>query len=124
DPSREAEFLSQLHHTSPIEIEATPQVATSIAMVDGKPHVFLANFSGLRGGINPIPTPLANITIRTQGSQAIYLPFMGQTRVLSGEKQGDKTVFRLPALERGAVVWIEKQIFSRVRHERVSLQAD
>jgi hypothetical protein len=108
DPSREAEFLSQLHHTSPIEIEAPPQVATSIAMVDGKPHIFLANFSGLRGGINPIPTPLANITIRTQGSQASYLPFMGQARALPGEKQGDKTVFRLPPLERGGVVWIEK----------------
>jgi len=108
NPSREAEFLSQLHHTSQIEIEAPPQVATSIAMVDGKLHVFLANFNGLRGGVNPIPTPVANVTLRTQGTQAFFLPFMGQARALSGEKQGDKTVFRLPPLERGAVVWVEK----------------
>src|SRR5262249_52330771 len=49
-PDKAKEFLNSLHGQGQIEIHASPLVATSIATVDGKPHIFLANFSGLRGG--------------------------------------------------------------------------
>ena len=70
-------------------------------------HVFLANFSGLRGGSNPIATPQKTITLRTAGHSATFLPFMGVEQKLSGDKDGDQMIFHVPTLERGGVVWIE-----------------
>jgi hypothetical protein len=107
DPSSAAEFLAAMHHASEVEIDAAAQVATSVAMVDGKVTVFLANFSGLRGGQNPIATPQKGIVVHARGTRAFYLPFMGSVQPISGEKDGDRMLFRLPALERGGVVWIE-----------------
>jgi hypothetical protein len=107
DPAEAADFLAAMHHGPKVEINAAPQVATSVTVVDGKLHIFLANFSGLRGGVNPLATPQKAITLRVQGSGATYLPFMGAEQKLSGEKDGDKMIFHLPILERGGVVWIE-----------------
>ena len=108
DPSRAADFFAAMHHAPEVEIVATPQVATSVAMVDGKVNIFLANFNGLRGGVNPLATPQKGITVRAHGTQAFYLPFMGEVQPVAGEKDGDWTVFRLPTVERGGVVWIDK----------------
>jgi hypothetical protein len=76
-------------------------------VVDGKLTVFLANFSGLRGGENPIATPQKGIVLRARGTRAFYLPFMGSAQPLTGEKDGDRMLFHLPPIERGGVVWIE-----------------
>ena len=55
-PDSQAAFLQNLARSTGIQIEASSQVATSVAVVDGSPHVFLANFTGLRGGVNPVQT--------------------------------------------------------------------
>ena len=55
-PDSQAAFLKDLKSNGSIQVAASPQVATSIALVDGEPHVFLANFAGLRGGVNPVQT--------------------------------------------------------------------
>jgi hypothetical protein len=107
DPSSAAEFLAAMHHASEVDIDAAPQVATSVAVVDGKLTVFLANFSGLRGGENPIATPQKGIVLRARGTRAFYLPFMGSAQPLTGEKDGDRMLFHVPPVERGGVVWIE-----------------
>ena len=107
DPARATEFFGAMQHTSELEVDAAPQIATSIAMVDGKLTVFLANFSGLRGGQNPIATPQKGVTVRAHGTRAFYLAFMGSAQPITGEKDGDRMLFRLPTVERGGVVWIE-----------------
>ena len=40
-----------------VTIEASPFISTQLALVEGKPHVFLANFSGLKNDevVNQIP---------------------------------------------------------------------
>jgi hypothetical protein len=109
DPEQAGEFLSALQHKSDIEIAASPQVATSVAMVDGKVQVFLANFSGLRGGVNPVPAPLKDITIRlrTGAKRVEFLPFLGDVEEVRGRPEAQEFVYRLPIMTRGGVVSIE-----------------
>ena len=109
DPAREKEFLEALRGQGEIEIAASASVAASIAMVDGKPHIFLANFEGLRGGGNPIPTPQKGITLRARNQVTMhYLPFLGNEQHIRGSREGNDFVYRLPDLLRGGVAWIEK----------------
>ena len=53
------------------------------------------------------PATGIHVTIpATLGNSAMYLPFLGEAQGLRGQKKGTAVEFSLPALERGAVVWI------------------
>jgi len=112
-PGAEREFLEKLETLQPkttIRVEARPSVATSIATVEGKPHVFLANFTGLVGGKNPIPAPASGVEISVEGNAAkpgFFLPFLGEAVPVEGAVRDGRVVFRLPAIDRGAVFWWE-----------------
>ena len=107
-PDSQKEFLASVNSTSPIEVSASAWLATHIAEVDGKTHVFFANFKGLRGGENPVQTPEVGAKITVQsGSKAYFLPFMGEAEELKAQQDGGKSVFALPPIERGAIVWVE-----------------
>jgi hypothetical protein len=110
DPERAGEFLAALQHKSEIEITAPALVASSIATVDGKVQVFLANFSGLRGGVNPVPTAQKGISVRLRAGakQVDFLPFLGEGQPVQAKREGKEFVYYLPALERGGVASIEK----------------
>jgi len=109
DPESAHGFLVALGKQGAIEITASPLVATSIANVDGKPHIFFANFSGLRGGENPIPTPQKDITLRLRTQAKVrFLPFLGEVQELRGTREGEVYVYLLPELQRGGVAWVEK----------------
>ena len=86
-PDSQAAFLKELKSCTGIQIAASPQVATSIALVDGKPHVFLANFAGLRGGVNPVQTVQTGVRVTVPSeakSPAYFLPFMGEVQKVEG----------------------------------------
>ena len=103
------EFLDALQHQGELEITASPRVATSVALVDGKPHIFFANFDGLRGGKNPVPTPQQGVTLRLRTRATVrFLPFLGNAQEVHGTRDGDRFIYRLPTLERGGVAWVEK----------------
>jgi hypothetical protein len=109
DPEQATDFLASLRHQGEIEITASPLVATSIAMVEGRPHIFLANFSGLRGGANAVPTPQKGISLRLRsGARVRYLPFLGEVQEIRGVREGDGVIYRLPDVGRGGVAWVEK----------------
>jgi hypothetical protein len=109
DPARAKTFLAALGSQGEIETTAPSLVATSVAMVEGKPHIFFANFTGLRGHVNAIPTPQKDISLRIRHqAKVFYLPFLGDVQQLRGLPDAGSYVYRLPVLERGAVVWIEK----------------
>ena len=69
-PDSQAAFLKNLESGSGIRIEASPQVATSVALVEGKPHIFLANFAGLQGGVNPVQTVQTGIRVTVSSETA------------------------------------------------------
>jgi hypothetical protein len=103
-----AEFLAAMDVKPQIEIDAPATVAANISSVDGAPHVFLANFTGLVPGKNAIQSPVSSIRIRvaaSDGDTLAYLPFMGETQTLRGTQRGGQWEFTLPPVERGAIVW-------------------
>jgi len=107
-PSSQAAFLESLPTNTEINVEASPAVATHISKVDGKLHVYFANFKGLRGGENARQEPEAGvrITINAVG-KAKFLPFLGEEQELNGARKGNATVYQLPPILRGGVFWIE-----------------
>lgn len=109
NPDRAQDLLSAIRHQSDITITAPTTAATSIAEVDGKQQIFIANFTGLRGGVNPIPTPQKEISIRLRSAHQVHwLPFMGDAQDLRGEPTAGGVLYRLPAVDRGGVVTIDK----------------
>jgi Glycosyl hydrolase-like 10 len=110
-PQSQADFLSRISGGREIEIQASAHVATSIAQVDGKTHIYFANFAGLVGGSNPVQTPQRGVKVTTASKLAgkgFFLPFLGETEPLHGERGSDgRTTYTLPPITRGAVFWYE-----------------
>jgi hypothetical protein len=85
-------------------------VATSVAVVKGAPHVFIANFAGLRGGVNPVQTVQTGIRITVSPEikgRAYLLPFMGEVQEVKGARGDGSMSFTLPPISKGAVFWYE-----------------
>jgi hypothetical protein len=109
DPQLAKEFLDALRHQGEIQITASPRVATSIANVDGKPHIFLANFDGLRSSKTVVPTPQRGIILRLRVRATVrWLPFLGNVQEIRGTREATGYVYQLPEVGRGGVAWIEK----------------
>jgi len=103
------ELLHVLTVKSEMELDAPSTIAANFGLVDGSAHLFLANFGGLVPGKVATPTPAAGVRVRIPaalGNSLGYLPFLGQTQILHGTKQGDTMQFELPAIERGAAIWV------------------
>jgi hypothetical protein len=104
------DFLASLEGKAEITVDAPATVVSNIASVDGTPHVFFANFTGLVPHEIAVPTTLSNIRISAPAAKyrtLRVLPFLGSVQEVRGERMGDKVVFTLPELERGAVAWFD-----------------
>jgi len=104
-----ADFLRAVSVATEAEIEAPASIAVNLASVDGKPHIFIANFTGLVPGKVAVPSPVTGIRVRIPAANAhqlAYLPFLGQVQLLNGERKGNQLEFLLPPIERGAIVWV------------------
>src|ERR1700674_1008819 len=99
------DFLKGLGVSGELLVEASPFVATNIASVDGKPHVFLANFAGLVPHKIAVPSPQDSVRISVPAgkkSSLHFLPFLSEPQAVSGRETGDRLIFLLPPIERGA----------------------
>jgi hypothetical protein len=97
-------------HRPAVEIRASPFVSTQIARVNGNITVFLANFRGLKSNEKGAQTPERNVEITFPASpqaRIYFLPFLGERREIPGVRDNDGLKCVLPAIEKGAVVWIE-----------------
>jgi hypothetical protein len=114
-PDSQEAFLNALKNSTAVEIASSPQVATSISNVDGKPHIFFANFAGLRGGVNPVQTVQTGVRVTVSAaskSRAFFLPFLGETQELKGAQAADgRTSYMLPPISKGAVFWLEPRVY-------------
>jgi hypothetical protein len=108
-PDDEKQFLDSLKAAQKIRIFAAPSIATSMASVDGRPHIFFANFTGLRGGENPVQTPQDGVRVAVEGAKGhgFFLPFLGQVSPVAGVIDGSEIKFSLPPIQKGAVFWWE-----------------
>jgi hypothetical protein len=109
-PEQEQAFLNRLRGSNAVRVVASPRMATSIAQVDGKPHVFFANFAGLRGRVNPIQTPQTGTQVVISGAReghGFFLSFLGDVVPLKGIAGTDQLTYNLPPIQKGAVFWWE-----------------
>jgi hypothetical protein len=109
-PDREHEFLESVKAETALRLVASPMLATSVARVNGNPHVFFANFAGLRGGVNPVQTPQTGVQVTISGAtkaRGFFLPFLGDVQPLDGTVSASGVTYNLPAIEKGAVFWYE-----------------
>jgi hypothetical protein len=86
-PDQEHEFLEGLKAEGAVRVVGSPMLAASIARVNGHPHVFLANFAGLRGGVNPVQTPQGGVQVIISGDakgRGFFLPFLGDVQPVDG----------------------------------------
>jgi hypothetical protein len=103
------QFLDAIGSKSGITLDAPPSVVANYGLVNGTPHVYLVNFTGLIRSKVAVPSTVNGITVTipaSQGSALTFLPFLGEKQLLRGEKKGDSVEFVLPSLERGAVIWV------------------
>ena len=81
-----------------------------MAMVEGEPNVFLANFAGLQGGVNPVQTVQTGIRITVSSENngpAFFLPFMGEVQEVTGVRRDGVVSYTLPPISKGAVFWYQ-----------------
>ena len=100
-------LLNALGPNDGIQLDAPPTVAANFEVVNGAPHVYLANFGGLVPGKIAVPTPVNSIQVKVpaaMGDSLSYLPFLGETQIVRGVKRGEQIEFTLPPLQRGAVI--------------------
>jgi len=108
NPQMQQAFLDSLTPNHAIEVLASPFVATSVAQVNGVPHVFLANFAGLVGGKNPVQTPQTDVKISlptVANGSGFFLPFLGDVQKVDGIQANGRITFSLPPVSKGAVFW-------------------
>jgi hypothetical protein len=110
-PDSQQAFFDALRGGRAVEVKAGPHVATSIARTsDGHVNVFLANFTGLRGGSNPVQTPQTGVEIAVSSKgegKGFFLPFLGEVQTVNGVRHGDMVTFTLPPIAKGAVFSVE-----------------
>ena len=93
-----------------VQIDASPFVSVQIASVDGKLSVFLANFKGLKSKevAQQIPEQNVKIAFSADGPRPVaVLPFLGAVGKLQGTFSGGALTVEIPAIDKGAVVWVE-----------------
>jgi endo-alpha-1,4-polygalactosaminidase (GH114 family) len=107
-----ADFLASVDTKPQMSVEAPPTAVTNIAVVNGNPTIFFANFTGLVPHKIAVPTPQNGVRISmpaTDRRTLRVLPFLGETQTVPGQLIGDRLVFTLPLLERGAVAWFDDE---------------
>lgn len=93
-----------------VKIEASPFISAQIAEVKNSPHVFLANFQGLKRDEVAQQIAEENITIEfpnKENAKIYLLPYLGSIIELKGQVKEDQLICTLPPIEKGAVVWLE-----------------
>jgi hypothetical protein len=102
------EFVSSLDANAEISVDAPPTVISNITSVDGAPHIFFANFTALVPHKIAVPAEQRAVRISTPAGKykvLRVLPFLGEVQSVQSQLVGDRDVFTLPSLVRGAVAW-------------------
>ncbi len=101
---------TQLNYNPTISVQGNPFTVAQIASVDGKPHVFLSNFTGIVAGKNARQIPADDIVLtfdKSLGNTVYFQEYLGDPERLNTQEKDGKTVCALPVFKKGAVVWIE-----------------
>jgi hypothetical protein len=109
DSAWATEFLRSLHLADKVEVTASRNVVAQVATIGARRYIFLANFDGLKAGAVATPSTQHDVQITMEapaGTQLHILPFLGVESVISGKQRDGQMRFTLPAVDRGAVAWV------------------
>jgi hypothetical protein len=104
------ELTDVLKYTPEVQVVASPFVSSQIARVNGRVHVFLANFTGLKSKGSAVQTPERSVRMSfpgKPGSRIYMLPFLGKVEEVRGEWENGRMICVLPEVYKGVVVWCE-----------------
>jgi Glycosyl hydrolase-like 10 len=108
------EFLSDLTNVlkfkPAIQMTASPYMTAQPALVNGKIHIFMANYKGLKGRevVKQIAESGVEVKITTAAVNKIYfLPYLGSKQELNGINADGIVTIKLPDIDKGAILWIE-----------------
>lgn len=93
-----------------VGIDAPLLVVAYPARLNGKIHIYFANFEGLVPHSVAIPTPQSGLRVTAPpgaGSVLHFASFLGGESEIAATKSGDSNVFLIPRLDRGAIAWID-----------------
>jgi len=105
-----SELNNQFNYQSEIIIEASPFISTQFAMVENKPHVFMANYKGLKSDQIAKQIPQKDVKIKfgnISGGKVYYLPFLGEKIELESQISNGSLSCIISEVEKGGVLWIE-----------------
>ncbi len=103
-------LMDVLDAKADVRIAASPYVVANIAAVDGKTTIYFANFAGLVPNKIGVPAAAQDVEVSVpagKGETATFLPFLGEEKTLKGRVSGNRMIFVLPPIDRGAVMQIE-----------------
>jgi len=104
------ETLRRLNYQPAVEISASPFLTAQIARVDGRIHVFFANFKGLKSKVTATQIPERDVKVsfpEAAGSRVFALPYLGQPRQVSARRDNGRLTCVIPEIHKGMVVWVE-----------------
>jgi hypothetical protein len=104
------ELIEHFAIESDVQIDASPFVSSQTVLVEDKPHIFLANFSGLKSDEVVSQIPEKEIKVRFMGAataHVYYLPFLGEKQKLNFQYADGQIICTLPTVGKGGVVWLE-----------------
>lgn len=102
--------IEALGFSRQVQVEASPFVTAQTARVDGKVHIFVANFKGLQALKISKQIPEQNVAVSfpaSAGSRVFLLPFLGTVRELPAQHHGGRIRAVIPEIDKGATVWLE-----------------
>ncbi|MGH7971427.1 MAG: hypothetical protein ACREIC_22130, partial [Limisphaerales bacterium] len=102
--------IKALGYSGPVQVEASPFITSQTTRVNGRIHIFLANFKGLQARKVAKQIPERNVAVTfpaNAGSAAFVLPFLGKPRRLPIEPSDGQLRVVVPRIDKAAVVWLE-----------------
>ena len=104
------EVFENFNFKPEIIVKASSFLSTQIAIVEGKPHIFIANYKGLKSDeiAKQIPENDVNIQFRNiSEGKVFYLPYLGEKIELDSKTISGNLTCIIPVVEKGGVVWVE-----------------
>ena len=105
----ELEETINKYYLSSVEIKGGSGCVSQITSVNGKPRVYIANFTGLRSKENAIPIPRRDVSITfknlpNRGAVVNFIPFLEKSVQLKGVWNKNDLTVSLPGFLRGAII--------------------
>ena len=78
--------------------------------MENKPHIFFANYQGIKSDEISKQTPEKNVSVRFANlneGKVFYLPYLREKVELKSEVSNGNLVCTIPLIEKGGVLWVE-----------------